>query len=163
MKYDYHKTPLGAMLLSSPDGVNLSGVWFTRKQRDTPETHGWERDRKSRVLTQTKRELDAYFAGHLKRFSVPIVFVTGTDFQKAVWKALLRIRYGKIATYRDMAVAILRPMSARPVGGAVGSNPISIIVPCHRVIGTNGSLTGYGGGMDRKIHLLDLEGAEYCK
>ena len=101
-------------------------------------------------------ELDAYFRGDLQRFSVP-VDLRGTPFQRQVWEALCRIPYGKTITYGELARSIDRPKAARAVGRAIGSNPVSIAVPCHRVIGASGSLTGYGGGLHRKDALLTLE------
>ena len=108
------------------------------------------------VLTQCEKELDAYFARKLQKFTVPIR-AAGTPFREKVWEALLQIPYGKTVSYKDIAVQIGNPKAVRAVGGANHNNPISIIVPCHRVIGTNGSLTGYGGGMDAKKWLLELE------
>ena len=101
-------------------------------------------------------ELDAYFAGRLKKFTVPLE-LRGTPFQKAVWEALLRIPYGETRSYSDIALAIGKPAAVRAVGLANGANPVSIIVPCHRVIGKSGDLVGYGGGLERKRALLDLE------
>lgn len=101
-------------------------------------------------------ELDSYFEGKLRKFSVPLD-LRGTNFQLEVWRLLLSIPYGKTCSYGDLARSLGQPKAARAVGGAVGSNPISIIVPCHRVIGANGNLTGYGGGLSRKRVLLNLE------
>ncbi|MEK9995359.1 MAG: methylated-DNA--[protein]-cysteine S-methyltransferase, partial [Halieaceae bacterium] len=112
---------------------------------------------KNRVISLAKQELNAYFAGDLTTFSVPLDW-QGTRFQESVWQALLAVPYGKTVTYGDVARAIGRPRSSRPVGGAVGKNPLPIIVPCHRVIGSDGSLTGFTGGLDIKIRLLELEG-----
>jgi methylated-DNA-[protein]-cysteine S-methyltransferase len=108
------------------------------------------------LLTDARRQLDAYFAGELNTFSLPLR-PTGTDFQQRVWKALERIPYGVTASYGEIAKAIGAPGSSRAVGAANGANPLPIVVPCHRVIGSNGSLTGYGGGLDRKRTLLALE------
>lgn len=108
------------------------------------------------MLNEAKRQLDAYFARELHEFSLPLR-PTGTDFQQRVWKALQRIPYGATVSYGDIAKAIGSPGSSRAVGAANGANPIPIVVPCHRVIGSNGSLTGYGGGLDRKRKLLALE------
>ena len=108
-------------------------------------------------MTVAKQELSAYFAGDLTAFSVPIDW-QGTRFQESVWQALLAVPYGETVTYGDIARAIGSPSSSRPVGGAVGKNPIPIIVPCHRVIGSDRSLIGFTGGLDIKIRLLELEG-----
>jgi methylated-DNA-[protein]-cysteine S-methyltransferase len=108
------------------------------------------------LLNEAKRQFDAYFRGELNTFSLPLR-PSGTDFQQRVWKALERIPYGVTASYGDIAKAIGAPGSSRAVGAANGANPLPIVVPCHRVIGSNGSLTGYGGGVDRKRKLLALE------
>lgn len=122
-----------------------------------PETTvGAERDDAHPLLNEAKRQLDAYFRGELNTFSLPLR-PAGTDFQRRVWKALERIPYGGTASYGDIAKAIGAPGSSRAVGAANGANPLPIVVPCHRVIGSNGSLTGYGGGIDRKRRLLALE------
>ena len=110
------------------------------------------------VLVETVRQLRAYFAGERERFDVPLDF-RGTDFQKQVWAALLTIPFGETRSYGEIARAIGRPSAVRAVGAANGRNPISIVAPCHRVIGTNGSLTGFAGGLAAKEMLLGLEGA----
>lgn len=101
-------------------------------------------------------QLDAYFNGKLKKFSVKLELI-GTEFQKQVWNHLLEIDYGNVKTYKEVAIQIGRPKAVRAVGSALNKNPISIIVPCHRVVGSNGSLTGYAGGLNRKDHLINLE------
>jgi len=108
------------------------------------------------VLDACIKELDAYFAGKLKDFSVPIK-LNGTNFRMKVWAALMTIPYGKTISYKELAVLIEQPKAIRAVGGANHNNPVSIIVPCHRVIGADGSLTGYGGGIPNKEFLLNLE------
>lgn len=110
-------------------------------------------------IAMARRQLSDYFAGKLKTFSVELDW-QGTPFQESVWEALTRIPFGDTVTYADIARAIGRPRSARPVGGAVGKNPLPIIVPCHRVIGSDQSLTGFTGGLDIKIQLLQLEGRQ---
>lgn len=109
------------------------------------------------VLEAAARQLDDYFAGRRQRFDLPLDF-RGTDFQKQVWAALLAIPYGETRSYADIARAIGRPSATRAVGAANGRNPLSIIAPCHRVIGSNGALTGFAGGLAAKRHLLALEG-----
>lgn len=111
------------------------------------------------LIAMARRQLSDYFAGKLKAFSVELDW-QGTPFQESVWEALTRIPFGDTVTYADIARAIGRPRSARPVGGAVGKNPLPIIVPCHRVIGSDQSLTGFTGGLDIKIQLLQLEGRQ---
>lgn len=108
------------------------------------------------VLDQCEQELSAYFAGELQRFTTPIQ-AKGTPFREKVWEALCQINYGETASYKDIAIKIGNPKSVRAVGGANHNNPISIIIPCHRVIGADGSLTGYGGGLEAKKWLLELE------
>jgi methylated-DNA-[protein]-cysteine S-methyltransferase len=108
------------------------------------------------VLVETERQLHAYFAGRLQRFNLPLDF-KGTAFQKSVWQALLTIPFGETRSYREIARQIGRPTAVRAVGAANGRNPISIVAPCHRVIGSNGDLTGYAGGLAAKHHLLGLE------
>jgi methylated-DNA-[protein]-cysteine S-methyltransferase len=110
------------------------------------------------VLAEARRQLDAYFAGQRRAFDLPLA-AAGTDFQRRVWAALLTIPYGETRSYGDIARVIGRPSASRAVGAANGRNPIAIVVPCHRVIGGNGSLTGFGGGMTNKKLLLDLEQA----
>lgn len=108
------------------------------------------------ILVATARQLEAYFAGRLDRFDIPLD-LRGTDFQKRVWAALLTIPFGETRSYGEIARAIGRPSAARAVGAANGRNPISIVAPCHRVIGSSGALTGFAGGIDAKRYLLDLE------
>ena len=110
------------------------------------------------LLVQAERELGEYFAGRLTRFSVPLD-MRGTDFQKSVWRALLTIPFGETRSYAQIATQIGRPTATRAVGAANGRNPISIVAPCHRVVGGNGALTGFAGGLDAKAQLLALEGA----
>jgi len=111
------------------------------------------------VLEEAARQLDGYFAGARRAFDLPLDF-QGTDFQRAVWAALLTIPYGETRSYADIARAIGRPTAMRAVGAANGRNPLSIIAPCHRAIGSNGALTGFAGGLDAKRHLLRLEGID---
>lgn len=146
-----HDTPVGPLTLQS-NGEALTGVEFDRPKHPlAPRPRG-----EDRVLAQARRELDRYFAGKLKLFSTPLA-PAGTPFQQRVWMALRKIPYGATRTYGQQAVAIGSPKAFRAVGLANGKNPISIIVPCHRVIGADGSLTGFGGGVGRKQFLLDLE------
>lgn len=169
----HYDSPLGGMLLSADD-KGLTGVWFdgqkyyARGQTDSEPEAGAAicntpcEEELAPLLADAKRWLDIYFAGKEPDFDLPLN-PTGTDFQKRVWRILCMIPYGKTMTYGQIAAQIatergIARMSAQAVGGAVGHNPLSIIVPCHRVVGTNGSLTGYAGGIDRKIKLLTLEG-----
>ncbi|RKP51787.1 methylated-DNA--[protein]-cysteine S-methyltransferase [Pararobbsia silviterrae] len=154
-EFDTMPSPLGEMLIAS-DGEALSGLWFLN-QKYSPTLDGWRRAPTHAVIRATHEQIDAYFHGDLAAFTVPLA-PRGTPFQEHVWRALLTIDYGVLTTYGDIALRVGLPKAkARAVGGAVGRNPISIIVPCHRVIGQSGSLTGYAGGLDRKRALLALE------
>ena len=151
------QTPLGEVLLAaSPAG--LAGAWFTHHQRDTPDVGNRTDTPDHPLLRQAASELQAYFAGTLRVFSMPLDLSRGTAFQRDVWQALTTLPFGQTTSYGALAAQIGRPRAVRALGAAVGANPVSVIVPCHRVIGANGALTGYSGGLDRKIALLQLEG-----
>lgn len=161
MQYTSHyDSPLGGITLAS-DGTALTGLWFDG-QKYFADTLAKEHEEASLpVFDETRRWLDTYFSGIEPGFT-PQLRMTASPFRRRVWESLLRIPYGKTTTYNAIAKEIasergLRSMSAQAVGGAVGHNPISLIIPCHRVVGTNGSLTGYAGGIDKKIKLLQLE------
>ena len=159
-----YESPLGSLLLAGDD-EGLTGLWFTEGSRYTGL--GLKENAKVReteYFDQTKEWLDIYFSGHDPGF-MPRIHLTGSDFRKRVGEIMCEIPFGKTMTYGQIAGRIAaergkEKMSAQAVGGAVGHNPICIIVPCHRVIGTNGSLTGYGGGIMRKKALLELEGVD---
>lgn len=139
----------------------LAGMWFT-DQRHLPDVSAWEQvDNASqqRVLKETQWQLQAYFAGQLRQFDIPLDLSAGTAFQQSVWQALLAIPFGKTTSYGALSSSIGKPLAVRAVGTAIGRNPIGVIVPCHRVIGADGSLTGYAGGLHRKEAFLKLEGA----
>ena len=161
MTYTQHyDSPLGKMLLAA-DSAGLTGVWFDGEKYFAYHLETQHEEKDTPLLQQTKRWLDVYFNGKEPDFTVPLCF-NGTDFQNEVWRILCTIPYGQTTTYGEIAQRIavqrgLARMSAQAVGGAVGRNEISIIVPCHRVIGANGSLTGYAAGLDKKIKLLTLE------
>ena len=147
-------SPLGPMTLAAtPHG--LAGLWFDA-QRHHPGPLAVEVDASQRFIAQAIGELDAYFAGRRRGFEVPLD-LHGTPFQRAVWQALLAIGCGATSSYARIAAAVGAPAASRAVGAAVGRNPVSVIVPCHRVLGTGGSLTGYAGGLPRKSTLLALE------
>lgn len=168
----HYDSPLGGITLAS-DEEGLTGLWFDGqkyfggeilKGRAVEEKEA-ERKERTPVLEQTVKWLDLYFAGQEPDFTPPL-HLKGSEFRLAVWDILLQIPYGQTTTYAEIARAIaaqrgLKSMSAQAVGGAVGHNPVSIIVPCHRVLGTDGSLTGYAGGIDKKISLLTLEKAVF--
>lgn len=154
-------SPLGDVrLVASPDG--LAGLWFVQRQRHEPSAErlaAWPTVASHPVLDAAKRQLDEYFHGRRQRFDLPIDLGQGTDFQQAAWRALLAIPAGTTTSYGALAARLGKHRAVRAVGAAVGRNPLSIVVPCHRVVGGNGSLTGYAGGLDRKQALLRLEGA----
>lgn len=166
MEYIYHyDSPLGAVTCAS-DGEALTGLWLDGQKYyasglgDDYEDIGSD-ESKLPVFTQTKEWLDIYFSGEEPDFT-PALSMKGTEFRKAVWEILLTVPYGQTRTYGEIAGILSKKrgganVSARAVGNAVGHNPISVIVPCHRIVGTNGSLTGYAGGIEKKISLLELE------
>ena len=165
MDYVWHyDSPQGGITLAS-DGEALTGLWFDG-QRHFAATLGGEHEGKPLpVFEQATRWLDAYFAGRVPDFAPPLRLI-GTPFQKAVWELLLTIPYGETRSYGELAAMLaeargLRRASARAVGAAVGRNPISLIIPCHRVLGSDGRLTGYAGGLERKRALLELERAAF--
>jgi methylated-DNA-[protein]-cysteine S-methyltransferase len=147
-------SPVGPLLLAG-DSEALHVLAFGKGIRPREIDADWMPDTKG-VLKDVRRELDQYFAGQLKKFATPLAF-TGTSFQNQVWKELTRIPYGETISYLDLAKRINNPKAVRAVGMANGANPIAIIVPCHRVIGSNGSLNGFGGGLPTKRALLELE------
>lgn len=154
IRYDVLDTTCGALLVAI-DEHGLRHVDFADGLRTLPDQRGWQQDREA--LAPYLAQFRAYFAGELQRFTLPLA-AQGTAFQQAVWQALCDIPYGETRSYRDIALAIGKPTASRAVGAANGRNPLSIIVPCHRVIGQNGSLTGYAGGLEIKQRLLRLEG-----
>lgn len=162
MKYFYNYTsPLGNITLAS-DGRYITGLWFEGQKYFAEGMQAYSCKMSLPIFEQCIKWLDIYFGGTNPDFTVPVKFI-GTPFQVMVWNILQRIPYGATTTYGEIARKIaelkgLCSMSSQAVGGAVGRNPISIIVPCHRVIGCNGKLTGYAGGLNRKQRLLQLEG-----
>lgn len=154
MKYiSYYDSPLDSILLAS-DGEFLTGLWFINQKYYAKNLDNDALEKNLEIFALTKKWLDLYFKGLNPDFNIPIKFY-GTDFQKRVCQSLLDIPYGYTTTYGKLAS--LLHTSARAIGTAVGKNPISIIVPCHRVVGKNNSLTGYAGGIDKKEYLLKLE------
>jgi methylated-DNA-[protein]-cysteine S-methyltransferase len=157
------ESPVGRLLLAA-EGAGLRRIEFldsTRparpaRDRPSPEGDSVESPESQGILTETIRQLSAYFSGELERFSLPLV-LEGTPFQLEVWRRLGDIPYGETISYGELARRVLRPAASRAVGLANGANPIPIVIPCHRVIGRDGKLTGYGGGLPIKKKLLDLE------
>ena len=156
LAYDLFESPQGTMILTAtPKG--LAGVYF-KGQKHFPKKRDWQRDSRHPVLRRARRELREYFAGKRKRFGVALD-PQGTSFQRSVWKQISKVAFGKTATYGELARRAGSPGSFRAAGAATGRNPLSIIVPCHRIMGADGSLTGYAGGLTRKRALLALEGS----
>jgi methylated-DNA-[protein]-cysteine S-methyltransferase len=147
-------SPIGELTLTATDGV-LSGVYM-HNQRHAP-TLAPDSRREDAGFVEIVSQFDAYFAGTLTDFDLPLRMMGGTDFQRRVWSALRDIPYGDTISYGELARRVGSPDASRAVGLANGRNPLAIVVPCHRVIGANGSLTGYGGGLDRKVWLLEHE------
>lgn len=164
MTYTYHyHSPLGGITLSS-NGTELTGLWFDGQKYWGDILPKEYEQKQLPIFEQSITWLDIYFSGKVPDFIPPLLMKT-TPFRKAVWEILLTIPYGKTMTYGEIADSIAKQkglvkMSAQAVGGAVGHNAISLIIPCHRVVGANGSLTGYAGGIDRKVQLLTLEKAD---
>ncbi len=156
MFYRYHDSPIGRLLLSG-DASGLQQVLMDIDDKPWLIAEQWRSA--GAELDEVCRQLDDYFAGRRQRFELPLA-PQGTAFQQAVWRALLQIPFGQTRCYSALAAQIERPKAVRAVGAANGANPIAIIIPCHRVIGRDGSLTGYAGGLPRKALLLKLEGAQ---
>lgn len=151
-------TPLGPLLLAAgPKG--LCGAWFEGQKHWPSDAAGWTADPAHALLREAQAQLAAYFEDRLATFDLPLAPRRGTPFQQAVWQALCAIPRGGTLSYARLAAQVGRPAAVRAVGAAVGRNPLSIFVPCHRVIGSAGALTGYAGGLPRKTALLRLEGA----
>jgi methylated-DNA-[protein]-cysteine S-methyltransferase len=148
-------SPYGPLTLVADDGI-LCGLYMTEQRHRPPEESFGSRDHT--LFGETEEQLEAYFAGELKEFTLELR-LNGTPFQRKVWQQLQQIPYGETRAYGELAEALGNPSASRAVGLANGKNPIGIIVPCHRVIGAGGSLTGYGGGLDRKQRLLHFESA----
>jgi methylated-DNA-[protein]-cysteine S-methyltransferase len=148
-------TSLGTLLLTA-DENHLTGIYFEGCDHAPASRSQWQLDPGQKILAQAKAELEAYFKGTRTRFSIPLRFA-GTGFQQRVWREIALIPFGQTITYSELASRAGAPDAIRAVGTATGRNPISIVVPCHRVIGKNGSLTGYAGGLERKRCLLSFE------
>ena len=148
-------SPLGPITLAARDGA-LVGLWFDAQQHFPTLAH-WREDATHPVLRKAVAQLQGYFAGTRRSFDVPLDLSGGSAFAQRVWRALLSIEPDSTSSYRAISAKIGQPNAVRAVGGAIGRNPISIIVPCHRVLGADGSLTGYAGGLERKAALLALE------
>ena len=157
------ETPLGAAMAAA-EGDALTGFWFIGQKYYPAAASGWEERPDLPVFAALRSWLKSYFAAEKPSLDIPLA-PRGTEFQRAVWDALVRIPRGQVTTYGEIARELAKSrgtsaMSAQAVGGAVGHNPISVLIPCHRVVGSTGSLTGYAGGLEKKEALLSLEGAD---
>ena len=161
MKFPLHTvqsnfaSPLGRIVLAAADD-ELVGVWFD-DQRHLPAFSKWPVRPQEPVLQEACRQLTAYFAGTRTTFDLPLHLASGTEFQQTVWRSLLTLSAGSTCSYSALSALASRPAAVRAVAGAVARNPLSIVVPCHRVLGANGAMTGYAGGLARKAALLELE------
>ena len=159
-------SPLGKILLAA-DEIGLTGLWFEGQKYFANTLPEESVSKETEILTEAKKWLDIYFSGEEPKF-IPPLHPAGSAFRQVVWQILLEIPYGQTVTYGEIARKMNKMkntsnsscMSAQAVGGAVGHNEVSVIIPCHRVVGTNGSLTGYAGGIEKKIALLELEHAD---
>ncbi len=154
MYYDFFETGLIGTLTLAGDESGLRHIDFEKEKNPLVIQSNWQK--KHGFFSSVKAQLRDYFNGKLKQFDVPLAPV-GTDFQLKVWRALRGVPYGDLVSYKNIAEVVGNPQAVRAVGGANGKNPIPIIIPCHRVIGSDGSLTGFGGGLATKKRLIDLE------
>lgn len=152
--YDLIDSPVGQLLITG-DGEAVTGIYLENHKGGPAIEESWRRD-PSR-FTEARDQLAEYFAGTRREFALPLK-LDGTAFQKSVWELLKQIPFGETVSYGDLAKTLDAPNASRAVGSAVGRNPVSIVVPCHRVLGSAGAITGYAGGVDRKRILLELEG-----
>ena len=153
--FDRMPSPLGEMVLAS-DGQALTGAWFDGQRHQPAVALAWQRRPDLPVLRRAALELAEYFAGERIEFGLPLA-PSGTPFQRAVWQAIAGVPYGATVAYRELAARAGRPECIRAAGAATGRNPLSIVIPCHRIVAANGALTGYAGGLARKRALLALE------
>ena len=156
IRYARIETPQGTLLATSRDGA-LTGLYFENQKYFPAMDRDWIEDPQAAPLPECAKQVRQYFEGTRTSFDIPLA-PEGTDFQRRVWKQIARIPFGETITYSELAARAKAPGSARAAGAATGRNPISIVVPCHRVVGTGGSLTGYAGGLHRKTRLLEMEG-----
>ena len=158
-RFNRFDSALGPITLAASER-GLRGLWFDGQQH-FPELPDRSFSPRDTLLREAEKQLGDYFSGKRKVFDLPLDFSRGTPFQQSIWQALTRQPFGVTTTYGELANRIGRANAVRAVGAAIGRNPISVIVPCHRVVGSDGSLTGYAGGLERKIQLLRLEGAAF--
>jgi O-6-methylguanine DNA methyltransferase len=158
LSYKFMDSPVGRLKLVASEKGLVAVLWQNDRPERVPLTELAE-DSKQKVLVETERQLNEYFAGKRREFSLPLD-MRGTRFQRDVWEALLAIPFGETRSYGELAEKLGNPTASRAVGAANGRNPISIVVPCHRVIGASGKLTGFAGGLDVKARLLEIESAD---
>lgn len=154
MYYTEHPSPLGTLVLAATD-IGISGLYF-EQHKYFKGIAGWQRDDRHPLLRTAARQLDEYFAGQRSAFDIALD-VSGTPFQRAVWDALRTLPFGSTTSYQAIAQSLGNPQAIRAAGTAIGRNPVSIIVPCHRVLGATGALSGFAGGLERKRYLLAHE------
>jgi len=154
-RYGFYESPCGQMLLVARD-EGLSGVYFEGQKYYPSIDPTWRRDEQQSVIAQARRELTEYFAGKRQRFELALA-PEGTPFQRSIWQAIARVGFGETISYGELAQSAGYPGKARAAGAATGRNPLTIIIPCHRIVASNGALTGYAGGLERKHALLALE------
>lgn len=157
MYYCAYQSPMGQLTLVASE-LGLAGVYF-EEHRHFTQPDDWRKQTQYALFQEVRDQFDAYFSGTRQHFDLPLDVSGGTAFQQAVWQALLTVPYGQTASYAHIAQQIGRPAAVRAVGAANGRNPLSIIVPCHRIIASNGALTGYAGGLSNKTYLLRHEAA----
>lgn len=156
--FDRVTSPLGLLVLAT-DGEALTGVWFDGQRYQPPIEVGWQRRCDVPILRRAAAELAEYFAGERRQFELALA-PSGTPFQRAVWDAIASVPYGATIAYRELAARAGQPRAVRAAGAATGRNPLSVVIPCHRIVGAGGALTGYAGGLERKLALLALERAD---
>jgi methylated-DNA-[protein]-cysteine S-methyltransferase len=156
IRYARIPTPAGTLFATAENGA-LTGIYFDKQQHFPSDMSQWQEDANATPLPECAQQIREYFGGTRTEFDLPLAPV-GTDFQQRVWKQIARIPFGKTITYSELAKRAGAEGSARAAGAATGRNPLTIVVPCHRVVGSDGSLTGYAGGLPRKTKLLELEG-----
>ena len=156
-RYARFDSPLGPMLVTAEDD-GITEVNFVDAKYTRPVQPGWVEDPEAPALAECRKQLLEYFAGKRTDFDLPLAS-RGTEFQQRVWKEIARVRFGETITYGELANRAGTPGHARAAGAATGRNPVGVVIPCHRIVGSDGSLTGYAGGLERKRELLELEGA----
>ncbi|RZS52119.1 methylated-DNA--[protein]-cysteine S-methyltransferase [Sphaerotilus mobilis] len=158
VRWTRHEIALGPLVLAANE-AGLAGIWFEGQRHFDGPLAGWRRDDADALLHETARQLDAWCAGRRRDFALPLAPV-GTPFQRAVWRGLCEIDHGQRLSYGELAARLGKPQASRAVGAATGRNPISLVIPCHRLVGGQGALTGYAGGLHRKVALLAFEAGQ---